>query len=515
MNPCNNPKSNFILEELVKNPHLIKAEMCRRNFFYFAKEFWSTIVDEEPIWNWHIEKLCNKLQKIAFRVIARKQKKYDFIVNIPPGTTKTMIVTVLYNAWVWIAVLPKEQYKVTYKKRGKDIITGASSRFITGSYDKDLSLEHADLARDVIQSDKYLLYFPELTIRSDKSLKSNFKNNKNGSRFSCSVGSRVTGVHAHFLIVDDPINPKQALSDKERVNANNWIDHTLSTRKVNKAVTVTIVVMQRLHLDDPTGHMVGKKKKNICHWVLPGHTYLEGKETYEVKPKEFEKYYVNGLLDPVRLSPAVLEELSTDLTGFMYSAQIGQKPVIKGGLVFKVENLHLPKEINEKRIISCVRYWDKAGTQDGGKRTAGVKIAKVFGYPFDYIVLHVVKGQWSAGIREERIKQTAALDGNSVRIWIEQEPGSGGKESAENSVINLAGYIVNVDKVTGEKFTRMEALAAQVEHGRVAVLADQPWTQAFIDEMENCGPGSEYVDQCDAASGGFNKIAMAKVGVTW
>ena len=93
-------------------------------------------------------------------------------------------------------------------------------------------------------------------------------------------------------------------------------------------------------------------------------------------------------------------------------------------------------------------------------------------------------------------------------MWIEQEPGSGGKESAENTVINLAGFVIKVERVTGSKEVRAEPFAAQVEQGNVMILK-AAWTKAFIDEAR-LFPNGKFKDQIDAAGGAFNKMTLEK-----
>ena len=122
------------------------------------------------------------------------------------------------------------------------------------------------------------------------------------------------------------------------------------------------------------------------------------------------------------------------------------------------------------------------------------------------IIEDIVRDQWSAGRREAAIKQTAELDGVNVRIWIEQEPGSGGKESAENTIRNLAGFTIKAEPVTGSKETRAEPFAAYVESGNVSVLR-KPWNKEYLDEMR-LFPNGKYKDQIDASSGAFNKLTL-------
>jgi predicted phage terminase large subunit-like protein len=166
-------------------------------------------------------------------------------------------------------------------------------------------------------------------------------------------------------------------------------------------------------------------------------------------------------------------------------------------------------------VTSWVRYWDKAGTQDGGKYTAGVLMGKRAGGRT--ILANVVRGQWSAHNRETIMRQTAEADrarfGN-VTIWTEQEPGSGGKESAEATVRNLAGFAIHADRVTGDKVTRAGPFAAQVEAGNIDLLVPlgapasgttAPALEAFLSEAQNFD-GSGVCDQIDSASGAFNKL---------
>lgn len=486
------------LEYAIKFPNRIRAEACRRSLFTFIKEFWHLISEETPVWNWHIEYLCLELQKVVKNVVGeplidpdtkkiihrnRKPKEYDLIINIPPGTTKSTICTIMFPAWCWT--------------------NDPSLQFISCSYSSALSLQHSDKSREIIRSDKYKVYFPEIKIREDKDLKSDYGNTEKGERFTTSVGGSATGMHAHIIIVDDPLNPQQALSDADRSTANKWLDNTLSTRKIDKAVTPTIIIMQRVEREDCTGHILEKRgNKKLKHICLPAD--ITDPEAYAiVNPPELRDRYINGLLDPVRLSRDVLDQMEDDLGPYNYSGQIQQNPTNREGRMFKTENFRILDRLTAfTDIVKSVRYWDKAGTEDGGKFTAGVLMHKMKNG--SYVIADVVRGQWAAPKREIIIKSIAEHDGSGVDIWVEQEPGSGGKESAESTIKNLAGYIVRAEKVTGAKEVRAEPYALQVEAGNICIM-DKPWKKMFIREHD-AYPG-KFRDQVDAASGAFNKLA--------
>ena len=324
----------------IPNKDVIQAELCRRSFFYFLKEFWNVIIPEEPVYNWHMEYLCNELQKVAQLVIERKPKEYDVIINIPPGTSKSTIVTVMLPAWCWI--------------------NDPTIRSLTASYSSSLSTDHAVKSRDIIKSDKFIQYFPYIEIKKDQDNKTHYKNNQGGERYATSVTGSITGFHAHLLIVDDPLNPKEASSEVERERANNFMDVTLSTRKVSKSVTPTILVMQRLHENDCTGNWLDKKGKDLKHICLPGEL------SNDVKPIELRNNYIDGLLDAKRLTHKDLIELKLNLGSYGYAGQIMQTPSPLDGGIWQQTIIPInDKDLDE--LIPKLKHlgtdWDLAYTE--------------------------------------------------------------------------------------------------------------------------------------------------------
>ena len=160
------------------------------------------------------------------------------------------------------------------------------------------------------------------------------------------------------------------------------------------------------------------------------------------------------------------------------------------------------------REAQRIRAWDKAGVSGGGDCSAGVKIARDMNGV--YYVEDVVRGQWSALDRNRVIKTTAQLDGDECEVWLEQEPGSGGKESAEISVRELAGFLVHVDRPTGDKVTRARQFAAQCE-ARNVKLVRGPWNAVYLDELHGF-PERTQDDMVDASALSFNKLAVAYIG---
>lgn len=360
------------------NAQSATAELCRRSLFKFVQEFWEVIIPEDPVWNWHIEYLCNEIQQDALRICKlpqkmqegfllpekpREPKLHDVLVNVPPGSSKSTILTVMLPAWIWTV--------------------DATIRVISASYSGDLSQDHSVLARDIIQSDKYKSYFPEIEIRADQNNKNDYKNTKTGRRYASSVGGTITGIHAHLIIIDDVLSPKESASEKDLLSATNFTETTLSTRKVDSRITLTIMVMQRLNELDPSGVWLrkrdqeGKRVKHIC---------LPARLSDKVYPPELKSRYVNGLLDPERLSHETLLEKAIELGPYGFAGQMGQNPSPEGGGMWQ-ETWFIPvKDADMPRPEDLEGYgtdWDTAYTENvTNAGSAAVTSGKIGGKMF-------------------------------------------------------------------------------------------------------------------------------------
>lgn len=455
------------------------ASITRESFYDFLTEFWHVIVAEPPVLNWHIKYLCDELQEVAERVIAGEARHYDLVINVPPGSTKSTICSQAFPAWVWTRM--------------------PSAKFICASYAHQVALKDSLKTRDIVESELYRKTFSNLCLRDDENMKGLFTNLDKGFRLSAGVGGAITGYHGHFLIVDDPINPEEAFSEAELKNVNRWMTTTLPTRKVDKKVSVTILIQQRLHQADPSGELVEKHAGEVKHLCLPGEL------SDHVSPVELRAFYQDGLLDPIRLPRKTLLEMEKRMGAYGYASQVMQHPVPLGGGMFMIEKIQLVPE-PPRRFERIIRSWDKAGTEDGGMYSAGVKIGiDTKGF---FWILDMVRGQWGATRREDRIRQTAELDGEDVEIELEIEGGSGGKESGENTIRNLAGFRVHATHPTGDKEARAYPMASQVGAGNVYCLIRE-WTGEYLKELEFF-PHSRYKDQVDASSAAFNRLARKK-----
>lgn len=448
------------------------AELCRRSFFRFVQEFWGEIIPEKPVWNWHIPYLCDELQTLALRVVRREPKLYDLVINIPPGSTKSTLATVMFPVWCWTI--------------------DDSLRFITASYSIDLSLEHAEYSRDIIRSDKFKRLFPEIEIKKDKDLKTNYKTSGKGQRYSTSVGGTVTGIHSHITTVDDPLNPKQAASPVSLKTANEFIGKTLSSRKVDKAITPIVLIMQRLHENDPTGVWLSKKADRIKHICLPA------EESDRVQPEELREKYVDGLLDPVRITRDNIEEAKVDLGSYGHAGQYEQAPAPKDGGIFKKLwfgscNWTEFEAASHGHRVTWDVLLDGAYTEEKKNDPSGFLVFCKIGATF---YVRMASSVWKEQPDLERhIPVFAAANGYGKSSVIAIEPKANGLSTAQNMKKRSTLNIVIDAPPEKDKISRARDVSAVVEAGRV-ILIDGPWNEEYITQVATFpnAKHDEYVD---------------------
>lgn len=303
------------MELKVSNKDRLKLirSLCRDSLYYFILYFWDTIISEEIHDNWHIKALCDEIQPEVIAAINREEKQHDIVVNIAPGTTKTTIISQMLPAWIW-----------TVKKE---------SIVLTSTNSDKLSSKNAMRSKDIITSKKYQELFPDVVIRKDASAKTFYQNDAGGARFSFTTKGSKIGNHGDILIEDDPTTSRQSKSNAEMEAAEEGFKE-FQTRKTNKKTSLYILLMQRLSPIDYTTIALNRldKVKHIC---------LPAEDSELVKPSHYRDKYIDGLLDPVRLSKEILEKerkaLNNDEEGTSeddYPAQYGQDPQAREGRIY-------------------------------------------------------------------------------------------------------------------------------------------------------------------------------------
>ena len=159
-----------------------------------------------------------------------------------------------------------------------------------------------------------------------------------------------------------------------------------------------------------------------------------------------------------------------------------------------------------------IRYWDRAATEESPENrnpdwTVGLLMAR--DDDKNLYVEDLIRFRGNPGDVEARVKQTAYADGPSIRIGIEQDPGSAGKFEAAYYIKALQGWDIRAYPATKAKEVRAGPISAQVnagggpdKTGNVSLVRAE-WNEKFIQELEAFPTKGIHDDQVDAFSGAF------------
>jgi predicted phage terminase large subunit-like protein len=454
------------------------AALARESFYDFRR-----LIRPDMTWGWWPRCVCMELQQFYQDMQAGKRPKLAMMA--PPQHGKSWAAT---DFIAWVA------------GKNPDLKT------IFGSYSADLGVRtNLDIQR-IIKSPNYQLAFP-LTQIGQFGWVCNTELIEfvgwRGSFRNTTVEGAINGMELHLGVIDDPVKGRaEANSQLVRDRTWNWfVDDFMSRMSKDNAV---LIIMTRWHVDDLLGRFI-ERYPDVKVLRYPA-----------IAEKATNYRPAGGALFPELKPLDFLLERKQLLTEASWQSIYQQSPIVVGGGVFPVDKLKVLPFWDRKGIKRSCRYWDKAGTE---REEAAFTCGVVMHWMLDgrFVVEHVARGKWGALEREQEIKAWAERDRSGLstvyEVVVEQEPGSGGKESAEATIRNLAGYRVFADKVTGAKEVRAEPFAAQVQGGNVWLVAGQ-WHYAYLEELENF-PASRFMDQVDASSGAFNRLTGTPASTIW
>ncbi|UOR05857.1 phage terminase large subunit [Hymenobacter aerilatus] len=461
----------------------ILRDLCNRSFYRFFCEFWETIEAAPLIPSPHIKYICNELQ-VAYEKWERGESQDDIIINVPPGSSKSTVISQLYPAWLWV--------------KDSSIFT------LCTSYKAKLSTKNISRTKDCLTSKKFKSVFPNLIqLRDNDNSKTRFKNNNKGGEIEVSsTGGEATGNHYHFIIIDDPLSVKLAASEVARETANDYINTSLASRKKNFDTTVTILVMQRLHEEDPTGVWLSTKEVN--------HICLPAELTDNVKPVAARALYVDGLLDPVRKSNKVLKSTKVSLGSYAYAGQFLQQPApSEGGLLKK----HWFQKATWQQFQELTRgqkvVWEFDADTAYTKNTTNDPSALLAStYVNNTLYIRAVNQKWLELPELLRfIPKFLEDNGQTPDSKLYIEPKASGKSIVQSIRAETLVNVVEAPSPTLDKITRVHGIAAFVESLRV-VLIDGSWNQDFIAQCATF-PNAAHDDMVDCLTQRIERILAA------
>ncbi len=329
----------------------LEKRKCEQDFAYFIKCAWSVVEPVTPLqWNWHIDTICGYLDAYHNNKLPNKR----LIINVPPGTLKSLIVSVFYPAWIWC--------------------TRPDIRILAFANADRLATRDSLKMKQVVTSEWYQKKWP-LGLQQDQNEKTLFVNAKNGQRQSQGITSQITGFRGDLVILDDLLDARDSFSDVARENVNNIWDQSLPTRINDPATSGFILIMQRLAHLDLTGHLLKKTKTKWTHLVIP--MRYEGDDTYNAgrdigRPELNDPRTKKGeLLFPQRFTEEVVQGLEEELGEHGTQGQLQQRPSALGGGIIKNHWWRIwPDDQPFPTCTHVFHSWDTAFSEADSKRAA-------------------------------------------------------------------------------------------------------------------------------------------------
>jgi len=443
----------------------IRAERYKRSFYLFALDAFKELHNGQELTdNWHIKLICDRLQQEAERIVTKEPRNKHLLINVPPRTLKSEMVNVFFSVYCWIL--------------------DPSIQFISSSYSASLSTTLSTQARRLIESDWFIAHFPEIGISKDENTKSKYTTPQGGLRYSTSTGGTVTGMGGDIIVIDDPQNPQLARSEVERENANRFFDETLRSRLNDPDKGVFIIIMQRLHELDLTGHLLQLEPENWEYICLPA------EESKDVKPAHLRANYVDGLLFSARLSRNVLDSFKIGLGSYGYSGQYMQLPSPDEGGILKRDWFTVT---NKLPSVTYDFFLDTAYTDKSYNDATAMLCACYYQNKVYIRSIEAVRMEFPELV--EKIKQFTEANGYSSRSRIYIEPKASGKSIVQQLRRNTGLNVIEDKPPVQDKVSRVASISPIIEAGRV-FLNDGRYIDSFLDECAGF-PNAAHDDQVD------------------
>jgi predicted phage terminase large subunit-like protein len=289
----------------------VERELCKRSFAEFAKRAWRHVIPDRLLWNWHMDAICEHMQALSEGRI----KNNRLLINVPPGSSKSTLVGVMYSAWLWG---PAGQ---------------PWHRYIGVAHEQGLAVRDNRLTRELIMSDWYQRLWP-VAFKGDQNEKLYFENDKRGFRQACAMAG-ITGRRGHTIAIDDPHTPEKAHSETERNTAIRIMAETIPLRLNDPSTSAIVIVMQRLHEHDVSGYVLSEDL-GYDHLMIP--MEFEPARRGITSTGWTDPRTVDGeLMFPARFPPDVIERDKKALRSYGWAGQMQQRPAPLGGGLFKDE----------------------------------------------------------------------------------------------------------------------------------------------------------------------------------
>lgn len=436
----------------LEDKHKLLKAICRKDFDSFMTKAFEVVEPSIPFeHNWHISCIAEHLQALDEGTLP--DGKTRLCINIPPRTLKTYSASIAFPAWVM----------------GRD----PSKKFIATSYKHELARDMSQKTRILMESDFYKGLFKDTRIDDRQNEKHNFWTTQRGMYYTAAVSS-ITGKGADYVIIDDPINPKEAMSDTIRTEANATIRSTIPSRFNDPRNAKWILIMQRLHEDDPTGHFAMRDDR----WFmlkLPAENKTSSPFFYKLGAFEWE-LPPNEMLFPQRLTRQVLDDMRDDLGEYNYVGQYLQEPVPLGG--GEIQETWLQTYAGGLMGVKGMNIYILCDPANAKKKTSDWTVFTVIGLSSDknYYVLDMVRDRLNPTERVDMLfmlhRKWNEASGKPPKVGYEKYGRDNDDHYIRKKMADTGYHFALVDLGGSQKKEdRIRRLIPDMQHGRWFVPA--------------------------------------------
>ena len=398
-------------------------------------------------------------------------RKRRVIVNVPPRSLKSILISVIFVAFLM----------------GND----PSIKIIVSSHNQELARKLASDFRRLVSSTFFNRLFPRFHLAADGDRLMEQKTTHNGHRIATSVGATITGHGADLIIVDDPNRAKDIYSEAHRVRVNSYFDQELSSRLNDKLRGRIVVVMQRLHEDDLTGHLLARGG-NWTHSAIQARA--EELRSYRIGYGTNDIFHrpIGDILLPQVNNEESLEDVRATTGSLNFQAQYQQNPSPAEGVVIKREWLRYCDKLPEDFDFVAVS-WDTASTIE---EKSDYSVGTVWGLKGQrFYLIDVIRGRYEAPDLRHLIEATHERYGAHQTLI--ERAGIGhaiGSEMRRQSRIRPL-----LPSVITDKTARLLAQSPKFESSQVILPREAPWLGVYLNELL-AFPNARNDDQVDSTS---------------
>lgn len=502
-----NSKVNTKLLELQ-----LERELCEKEHLFFTRRFFLPRMGFKFSVNWHHEYIADKIDE----VIAGKVK--NLVINVPPGSGKTELLTNLI---------------------ARGIARNARSRFLYLSFSQSLVEDVSATARNIVKSEDFQNLWP-VKISTSTDAKSSWKTTVDGYDaghvYSASMGGQVTGRRAGTLadegftgaiILDDPLKPEDAFSQTARRKANRKILNTVNSRKA-KSDTPIILIMQRLHVEDPTnfvmtGNVPGEWEQISIPALIDDEYISKLPEKIQSKiPRDVEQdakgrqsYWPlkESLQSLLQLEKGGQDKDGATVSRYTFASQYQQAPKKLGGDLVKAE--WFPRYL-ELPVLKWRAIWADTAQKVKKHNDFSVFLCAGLGYDNNLYIIDVKRGKWEAPallkVAKDFIKKHK--DGNTqigkLRYMAVEDKASG--TGLIQTIAKETTLPIRAIQRGDDKLSRTMDVILYVEDGRVLLPAEAPWLLNYVEEIEGLTAdwSHDHDDQWDPTIDAINDSIASK-----